>query len=86
MPSTGSRKPQVPRVRAASVPEDFVVAVKASRYLTHLRRLHEPEEPVHRLMERSGSLGAKLGPVLLQLPPEPSTRRRRSREDARCFP
>jgi uncharacterized protein YecE (DUF72 family) len=54
---------------AVSLPEDFVVAVKASRYLTHVRRLHEPEEPVHRLMERASSLGAKLGPVLLQLPP-----------------
>lgn len=52
-----------------ALPDDFVVAVKASRYLTHVRRLREPEEPVHRLMERAGALGPKLGPVLLQLPP-----------------
>jgi uncharacterized protein YecE (DUF72 family) len=50
-------------------PAGFVVAVKASRYLTHVRRLHEPHEPVNRLIERAGGLGDKLGPVLLQLPP-----------------
>jgi uncharacterized protein YecE (DUF72 family) len=50
-------------------PEDFVFAVKMSRYLTHLRRLHDPEQPVRRFMERARGLGPKLGPVLLQLPP-----------------
>ncbi|MET7424450.1 DUF72 domain-containing protein [Dactylosporangium sp. NPDC005555] len=50
-------------------PQDFVVAVKASRYLTHVRRLKDPREPVARLMDRAEGLGAKLGPVLLQLPP-----------------
>ncbi len=51
------------------VPEDFVVAVKMSRYLTHLKRLLDPEEPVQRFMERAVLLRAKLGPVLIQLPP-----------------
>ncbi|GAB2885938.1 DUF72 domain-containing protein [Streptomyces deserti] len=51
------------------VPEDFVVAVKASRYLTHIKRLRDPEEPVHRLMSHAAGLGDRLGPVLLQLPP-----------------
>ncbi|NUS26200.1 MAG: DUF72 domain-containing protein [Streptomyces sp.] len=51
------------------VPADFVVAVKASRYLTHIKRLKDPEEPVHRLMTHAEGLGARLGPVLLQLPP-----------------
>ncbi|MFD5078222.1 DUF72 domain-containing protein [Streptomyces sp. NPDC058371] len=50
-------------------PPDFVVAVKASRYLTHIKRLREPEEPVHRLMNHAAGLGDRLGPVLLQLPP-----------------
>ncbi|MEU8432715.1 DUF72 domain-containing protein [Streptomyces sp. NPDC029216] len=50
-------------------PEDFVMAVKASRYLTHIKRLHDPEEPVHRLLEHAAGLGPRLGPVLLQLPP-----------------
>jgi uncharacterized protein YecE (DUF72 family) len=51
------------------VPEDFVVAVKMSRFLTHLKRLLDPEEPVTRFMDRAGKLGPKLGPVLIQLPP-----------------
>lgn len=51
------------------VPGDFVVAVKASRYLTHIKRLRDSEEPVHRLMTHAAGLGARLGPVLLQLPP-----------------
>ena len=50
-------------------PDDFVVAVKMSRYLTHLKRLLDPEEPVHRFMSRARALGRKLGPVLVQLPP-----------------
>jgi uncharacterized protein YecE (DUF72 family) len=54
---------------AERTPDDFVMAVKASRFLTHVRRLREPEEPVWRLLDHAGHLGAKLGPVLLQLPP-----------------
>ncbi len=54
---------------AERTPDDFVVAVKASRYLTHIRRLREPEDAVARLLERARHLGRKLGPVLLQLPP-----------------
>jgi uncharacterized protein YecE (DUF72 family) len=50
-------------------PAEFVFAVKVSRYLTHVRRLQSPEEPVARFLDRAQGLGAKLGPVLLQLPP-----------------
>jgi uncharacterized protein YecE (DUF72 family) len=50
-------------------PADFRWAVKASRFLTHVKRLREPEEPVARLMARAEGLGAKLDCVLLQLPP-----------------
>jgi uncharacterized protein YecE (DUF72 family) len=45
------------------------VTVKASRFLTHVKRLRDPQEPVGRLMERVAGLGRKLGAVLLQLPP-----------------
>jgi uncharacterized protein YecE (DUF72 family) len=51
------------------VPNDFIVALKASRYLTHIRRLRDPGEPVRRLLDRAQHLGAQLGPILLQLPP-----------------
>lgn len=50
-------------------PGDFRFAVKMSRYLTHIKRLKEPAEPVERFLSRATALGDKLGPVLLQLPP-----------------
>jgi uncharacterized protein YecE (DUF72 family) len=53
----------------ARTPDGFVMAVKASRYLTHIRRLRDPAEPVERLLRAATGLGDKLGPVLLQLPP-----------------
>lgn len=58
------------RAWAGRVPEGFVFAVKASRYLTHVRRLLEPREPVEFLLERASELGPRLGPILLQLPPD----------------
>ncbi len=54
---------------ARRTPDDFVVAVKVSRYLTHVKRLKDPAEPVARFCSRAVHLGPKLGPVLLQLPP-----------------
>jgi uncharacterized protein YecE (DUF72 family) len=54
---------------AERTPDDFVMVVKMSRYLTHIKRLREADEPVQRFMERARGLGSKLGPVLLQLPP-----------------
>ncbi len=53
----------------ARTPPGFVMAVKASRFLTHVKRLREPAEPVRRLMEHAAPLGDRLGPILLQLPP-----------------
>lgn len=71
---------------AARTPPDFVVALKASRYLTHVRRLSQPEEPVNRLMERVEGLGAKLGPILLQLPPTLRLDRARLAATLAAFP
>jgi len=50
-------------------PDDFIMAAKMSRYLTHIKKLQEPEEPIERFFSRARFLGKKLGPVLLQLPP-----------------
>ena len=50
------------------VPPGFVFAVKASRFLTHMKRLRDPDEPIARLFERATALGETLGPVLYQLP------------------
>lgn len=51
------------------LPEGFTMAIKASRFLTHVKRLREPAEPVGRLLKAAAGLGDRLGPVLLQLPP-----------------
>jgi uncharacterized protein YecE (DUF72 family) len=66
------------------VADGFVFAIKASRFLTHMKRLSEPDQPVERLMSRASRLGPKLGPVLLQLPPNmrPDTGRLRDTFDA----
>jgi uncharacterized protein YecE (DUF72 family) len=53
----------------AQVPRGFLFAVKASRFLTHIKRLKDPEEPLERLLERATPLGPTLGPILYQIPP-----------------
>jgi uncharacterized protein YecE (DUF72 family) len=55
---------------AAETPEDFVFAVKGSRFITHMKRLKDPEDSLSKFLA-SGiyELGGKLGPILWQLPP-----------------
>lgn len=50
-------------------PPDFVFSVKASRYITHVKKLNGTVEAVARFFERTGRLGQKTGPILFQLPP-----------------
>jgi uncharacterized protein YecE (DUF72 family) len=71
---------------AARTPGDFVMTVKASRYLTHIRRLSEPREPVERLLERAVGLGSKLGVILVQLPPDFTVDVERLAATLACFP
>ena len=54
---------------ARRTPRDFVMAVKVNRYITHIKRLRDIDEPARRFTEHVRFLGAKLGPVLIQLPP-----------------
>ena len=54
---------------AARTPEHFVFVCKASRFITHVRRLADVSEPITRFVERASLLGEKLGPMLYQLPP-----------------
>jgi uncharacterized protein YecE (DUF72 family) len=67
-------------------PPGFVMAVKASRYLTHIKRLREPEEPVARMLGAAAGLGDRLGPILLQLPPTLRAEPERLDRCLRCFP
>lgn len=70
----------------ARTPSDYVVTVKASRFLTHVKRLTEPQEPVARLLDRVSALGDRLGALLVQLPPDLQVRLDRLDETLRCFP
>jgi len=53
----------------STVPDGFVFAVKANQYITHMKKLKDPEEPVSNFLGRVDALRDKLGPVLFQLPP-----------------
>lgn len=66
----GMQRPGAFASWADQVPPDFVFAVKAPRYLTHIRRLREVETPLANFIA-SGllRLGSKLGPILWQFPP-----------------
>jgi uncharacterized protein YecE (DUF72 family) len=50
-------------------PASFIFAVKASRYITHNRKLKDPKATFARFMEVVEAFGSKLGPILFQLPP-----------------
>src|SRR5262249_60668382 len=61
---------------AAAVPDDFLFAVKVTRVVSHYRRLSRAEEPLARFLEQAAALGPKLGPLLVQLPPQFHLRQR----------
>ena len=48
---------------------DFCFAVKASRYITHSRKLKDPEDSSEKFFAQIEALNERLGPVLFQLPP-----------------
>jgi uncharacterized protein YecE (DUF72 family) len=54
---------------AAAVPDDFRFAVKVPKRISHGLRLVGAEEPISTFADETRHLGAKLGPLLLQLPP-----------------
>jgi uncharacterized protein YecE (DUF72 family) len=54
---------------AGAVPEGFTFCPKMSRFLTHMKKLRMPEEPLERFFTVFEPMRAKMGPVLIQLPP-----------------
>jgi uncharacterized protein YecE (DUF72 family) len=54
---------------AGQVPESFRFVVKTPRRITHIKRLKEVATDAAFLFENLGALGSRLGPVLVQLPP-----------------
>jgi uncharacterized protein YecE (DUF72 family) len=53
----------------AQTPDDFTFAVKANQYITHFKKLKDPDEPVRNLYRNVAPLGDALGPILFQCPP-----------------
>jgi uncharacterized protein YecE (DUF72 family) len=53
-----------------STPDNFLFAVKASRFITHNKKLKDPENALTNFLPRAEVLGPKLGPILFQLPPK----------------
>jgi uncharacterized protein YecE (DUF72 family) len=51
------------------VPPGFVFAVKGSRYITHMKKLKDPQQSIKRFLDRVQILEDRLGPILFQLPP-----------------
>jgi uncharacterized protein YecE (DUF72 family) len=65
-------RPHQPKTYArwsACVPGHFKFSVKLPKEITHKRRLVDCEEPLDRFLSEATSLGSKLGPILIQLPP-----------------
>ena len=52
-----------------AAPHGFLFAVKASRYITHMRKLMEPQRSYEPFINNVAALKDKLGPILFQLPP-----------------
>lgn len=51
-------------------PANFLYAVKANRYFTHLKKLNVEKEDIFNFLKLSDGLAEKLGPILFQLPPK----------------
>jgi len=64
---------QIPEEKTLSqwtenVPVGFIFSVKASRYITHMKKLKDPSAPVSKFLDSIKILGEHTGPVLFQLP------------------
>jgi len=69
-----------------AVPSGFIFAVKGSRFITHMKKLKDPEKSIAPLMERIPLLGDRLGPILFQLPPHWHFNGERLRNFLRALP
>jgi uncharacterized protein YecE (DUF72 family) len=67
-------------------PNDFCFAVKASRYITHNRKLIDPENSMAKFIAMLKGFGRKLGPVLFQLPPAWRLNQQRLKEFLQALP
>ena len=71
---------------AGKVPEDFSFVLKASRKITHFKRLKDTQDGLGYLLDVSSALGSRLGPMLFQLPPNLKVDVERLRDFVSLFP
>lgn len=64
----------------------FIYAVKANRFITHMKKLKDPKEPVELFLGRARLLGEHLGPILFQIPPHWSVNPKRLDEFTGILP
>jgi uncharacterized protein YecE (DUF72 family) len=69
-----------------ATPRSFLFAVKASRYITHMKKLTDSRKPLAAFLARVGVLEDKLGPILFQLPPRWKVNAERLRAFLRLLP
>jgi uncharacterized protein YecE (DUF72 family) len=69
-----------------ATPKNFLFAVKGSRFITHNKKLKDPENALDNLIPRALELGKKLGPILWQLPPQWRVNLERLEEFLRALP
>jgi len=62
-------KPQTFESWRKRTPDNFIWSIKASRYITHIKRIKDVDEPLERFFSSAEMLKEKLGPILFQLPP-----------------
>ena len=67
-------------------PKNFCFAAKASRFLTHNKKLREPENALNNLLPLLEILKEKLGPILFQLPPKWNVNAERLNEFLQALP
>ena len=69
-----------------TVPDGFTFAVKASRFITHMKKLRDPEPSIALFFERARFLADRLGPILFQLPPHWPVNPERLERFLECLP
>ena len=71
---------------AKATPRDFVFSVKASRFITHMKKLNTDKNSIRIFFTRTTRLEKKLGPILFQLPPRWKVNTERFDRFARSLP
>jgi uncharacterized protein YecE (DUF72 family) len=69
--NTFYQRPDAEKLRRwrEQTPDSFTFSIKANRYITHLKKFIDPEEPLQTLYRSLEPLGDRLGPILFQCPP-----------------